>query len=89
MSKREVTVTSFDGAIVAKGNPVNDRNKAIYLANRLWADMIPEQGEWHEHEYLRGMVELLADTFGSPFEGEVDWETVKDWYAYKIGGYVK
>ncbi|UXO93893.1 hypothetical protein Pan2_74 [Pseudanabaena phage Pan2] len=89
MSKREKTVTTFDGAIVAAGNPLQSRDNAICFANRLWADMIPTQHEWHEHEYLRGIVELLADMFGSPFEGEVDGDTIRDWYAYKIGGCVK
>lgn len=84
-----MTVTSFDGAIVASGSPMRDRDRAIEAAKDLWADCVPTQGEWHEHEYLRGMVEVLADTFGSPFHNEVDWDTVKEWYAYKIGGYVK
>lgn len=68
---------------------MQSRDVAIEAGRRLWADSIVDQRpDWSDEDYLRGMVELLAEAFGSPFEGEVDWDTVKDWYAFKLGGAV-
>lgn len=58
------------------------RESTINAAAGLWeGEDLPD---WRENEYLRGQVELLADTFGTPFTERVDWEEVKDYYASRI-----
>jgi len=89
VSKYEKTTVTFDGCVVASGQPMAGRNEAIAAAKKVWAESVPTQGEWQDHISLSAIVEVLFLTFGSPFEGEVDGLTAREWYAWKIGGFVK
>lgn len=89
MAKREKVVTKFDGHAVASGSPLVDRDRAVEAARLVWSESVPTQGEWQDHISLVDIVEVLVLTFGSPFVDDAPIRTVKEWYAYKIGGFVK
>ena len=48
---------------------MSTRQNVITNAAQLMADH-EEFNEYHENEYNRGMVELIVDTFGTPFHGD-------------------